>query len=32
MPIGSSLAWAGVIAFATLVVTAPFSSKGGVGD
>ena len=32
MPIGSSLAWAGVILFATLVVTAPFSSKSGVGD
>jgi cell division protein FtsX len=32
MAIGSSLAWAGVIAFATLVVAAPFLSKNGVGD
>jgi cbb3-type cytochrome oxidase subunit 1 len=32
MAIGSSLAWAGAILFATLVVTAPFLSKNGVGD
>ena len=31
MAIGSSLTWAGVIVFATLVVTAPVPGKNGVG-
>ena len=32
MTIGSSLTWAGVIVFATLVVTAPALGKSGVGN